>query len=71
MRRTLDNVQMAIVEAVYIYVIRKSIPKDIEHALIGILRKNASMYIYLGWLLYHWYPICSKDDEHLPKEYTD
>ena len=71
MRRTLDNVQMAIVEAVYICVIKKSLPKDIQNPLIGILRKNAYMFIYFGWLLHRWYPLYSKYDDHLLRKYTD
>ena len=71
MRRTLDNVQIAIVEVVYICIITKSLPKDIEDDLIGLLRKNAHMFIHLGKLLYRGYPLYSKYDEHLPKNYTD
>ena len=71
MRRTLDHVQMATVEAVYICVIKKSLPKDKGNALIGILRKNAYMFINFGWLLHRWYPLYSKYDDHLPRTYTD
>ena len=68
MRRTLDNVQIAIEEAVYICLIEKSLPKDIENALIGLVRRNAYMFIHFGWLLYRWYPLYSKSDEPLIKQ---
>ena len=45
--------------------------EDIENALIGILRKNAYMFMYFGWLLHRWYPLYSKYDDHLPRKYTD
>ena len=45
MRRTLDNVQIAIVDAVYICIIKKSLPKDVEDAVILLLRRNAYMFI--------------------------
>jgi hypothetical protein len=37
MRRTLDSNQIAIVEAVYICIIKKSLPKDLENALEPML----------------------------------
>ena len=69
-RRTLDNGQIAIVEAVYICIILKSLHKDLENELIGLLRRNAYMFIYFRWLLYRWYPLYSNYDDHLPKKYT-
>ena len=58
MRRTLDNGQIAIVEAVYICIIKESLPKDLEHDLIEhIYNLKQYMYIYLLlWLVYRWYP---------------
>ena len=46
MRRTLDNVHIVIVEAVYICIIKKSLRKDIEDDLIKLLRKNAYSYLF-------------------------
>ena len=63
--RTLNNIQIVIVEVVYLCVIKKSLSKDIENELIKLLRTNAYMYIYLLWLLYRWRPLYSKYDDHL------
>ena len=72
MRRTLDNDHTAIVDAVYICIIRKSLDKDLENDLVEhIYNLNIYMYIYLLWLLKRWRPLYSKYDEHLPKTYTD
>ena len=68
MTRTLDNVHIAIVEAVYICIIKKALPKYLEDDLIKLLRKNAFMFIYLGWLLYRWYRLFSKYADHLAKK---
>ena len=71
MRRTLDNVQIGIVEAVCLCIIKRSLSKDLENYLIELLRKNAYMFIYFCWLLYRWYPLFSKYDDHLLKKYRD
>ena len=58
------------VEAVYLCIIKKTVSKDMQHDLVELLRKNAYMYIYLGWLLYRWRPLFAKYDDHLPKTYA-
>ena len=58
------------VEAIYLCIIKKTVSKDMQDALVELLRKNAYMYIYLGWLLYRWRPLYSKYDDHLPKIYA-
>ena len=45
MRRTLDSFQITMVEAVYLCVIKKPVSKDMQDAIIELLRKNA--YVYL------------------------
>jgi RHH-type rel operon transcriptional repressor/antitoxin RelB len=40
MRRTLDNVQIAVVEAVCINVTKKSLPEDIENRLSALATKT-------------------------------
>ena len=62
MRRTLDNVQIAIVEAAYICIVKESLPKDLQDALTQhIYNLKQHMYIYLLWLVYHWYPLYSRN----------
>ena len=63
---SLDSYRIIMVQAVCLCIINKSLSKDLEDDLIGLLRRNAYMFIYLGWLLYRWYPLDSKHDEHLP-----
>ena len=70
MRRTLDNLQITMVEAVYLCTIKKTVSKDMQNVLVDLLRKNAYMYIYLGWLLNRWRPLYSKYEDHLPKKYA-
>ena len=68
MRRTLDNFQITMVEAVYLCMIKKTVSKDMQNNLVELLRKNAYMYMSLGWLLYRWHPLYSKYDGHVPKK---
>ena len=70
MRITLDNFQIAMVETVDLCIIKKPVSKDMQDDLVELLRKNADMYIYLGWLSYRWRPLYSKYDDHLPKKYA-
>ena len=68
MRRTLDNGQIAIVEAVCVCIIKKPFRKNIEDKLVEhVYNMNIYMYIYLLWLLKRWRPLYSKYHEHLPK----
>ena len=55
------------VEAVYLCIIRKTGSKDVQDDLVELVRKNAYMYIYLGWLLYRWRPLYAKYNDQLPK----
>ena len=59
MRRTLDNIQTTVVEAVYLCMIKKTVSKYIQDDLVELLRQNAYMYIYVCWLLYRWRPLYS------------
>ena len=59
MRRTLDNFQITMVEAVYLCIVKKTVSKYMQDDLVELLRKNASMYMYLCWLLYRWRPLNS------------
>ena len=68
---TLDNIKIIIVEAIYLCLINKSLFKDMEDDLVGLLREDAYMYIHFCRMLYRWYPLYSKYDDHLPKKYTD
>ena len=70
MRRTLDHFKITMVEVVYSCVIKQTVSKDMQDALVELLRKNAYMYIYLGWLLYRWRPLFAKYDGHLPTRYA-
>ena len=70
MRRTLEIVQITMAEAVYFCIIKKAVSKDTQDGLVELLRKNAYMYIYLGWLLYRWRPLYSTYDDHLPTKYA-
>ena len=66
MQRLNDN-EMTVVKAVYLCMIKKSIPKQLEDDLICyIYTKDARMYIYLCWLLQRWHVLFAKHDDHLP-----
>ena len=67
---SLHNIKITIVEAIYSCIIKKSLSKDMEDDLVGLLREDAYMYIYFCWLLFRWYPLYSKHDTHLPQKYT-
>ena len=47
MRRTLDNLQITIVEAVYVCTMKKPVSQDMQDALVELLRKNLYMYVHL------------------------
>ena len=68
--RTLDNFQITMVEAVYLCILKKTVSKDMQNGLVALLRKNAYIDIYLGWLLSRWRPFYSKYDDHLPTKYA-
>ena len=70
MTRTLDNLQITMLEAVYSCIIKKTVSKYMQDDLIELLRKNAYMYIYLGWQLYRWRPLFAKYDDRVPKTYA-
>ena len=70
MTRTLDDFQITMVEAVYLCIIKRTVSKDMEDHLVELLRRNAYMYIYFGWLLHRWRPFYAKYDDHLPTRYA-
>ena len=65
--KKLSNIEITIVEAIYLCIIKQSLPIDLEEDLIDyIYDRDPYMYIYLYWLKKRWHVLYAKNDDHLP-----
>ena len=65
--KRLSDIEMTIVEAVYLCMIKETLPLQLEDDLIEyIYKRDLYMYVYLVWLFQRWYVLFAKHKDHLP-----
>jgi len=68
MIRALSESQITETEAVYLCLFDRDMTLDLKMALvIRIHDVNYSMFAYLYWLVFRWYPIYATSKTHLPR----
>ena len=68
MIRALSESQITEVEAVYLCLFDRALTLELEMALIRrIYDVNYSMFAYLYWLVFRWYPFYATSKTHLPR----
>ena len=68
MIRALSENQITEVEAVYLCLFDGALTLELKMALIiRIYDVNYSMFAYLYWLVFRWYPIYATSKTHLPR----
>ena len=65
--KQLSDIEIVIVEAIYLCIIKESLPIKLEEDLIEyIYDKDLYMYVYLCWLIQRWYVLYARHKDHLP-----
>ena len=65
--KQLSDIEITIVEAIYLCIIKESLPIDLEEDLIQyVYDKDLYMYVYLCWLIQRWFPLYAGRKDHLP-----
>ena len=65
--KQLSDIEITIVESVYLCIIKQTLPIDLEEDLIQyVYDKDHYMYVYLTWLIQRWYVLYAKHKDHLP-----
>jgi hypothetical protein len=65
--KKLSDSEVIIVEAIYLCIIKKYLPIDLEEELIEyIYNTDPYMYVYLCWLKLRWHVLYAKNLDHLP-----
>ena len=65
--KQLSDIEITIVESVYLCIIKQTLPIDLEEDLIQyVYDKDHYMYVYLTWLIQRWYILYAKHKDHLP-----
>ena len=68
MIRALSESQITEVEAAYLCLIDRELTLELKMALIiRIHDVNYSMFAYLYWLVFRWYPFYATSKTHLPR----
>jgi len=68
--KRLADIEITIVEAVYLCIIKETLPIELEEDLIGyIYDRDMYMYVYLCWLLHRWRDLFAKHEDHLPRRF--
>ena len=67
MLRKLSRKVVVIVEALYLCIVKHSLPNHVQNALVHYMYySDMCQYIYLDWLLNRWYPLYAHSIDHLP-----
>ena len=65
--KQLSDIEITIVEAIYLCIIKGSLPIDLEEDLIQyVYDTDLYMYVYLCWLIQRWFPLYAGHKDHLP-----
>ena len=65
--KQLSDIEITIVEAIYLCIIKESLPIDLEEDLIQyVYDKDLYMNVYLCWLIQRWFPLYAGHKYHLP-----
>ena len=68
--KRLSDIDITIVEAVYLCMIKETLPLQLEDDLVEyIYKRDPYMYVYLVWLFQRWYVLYAIHKDHLPTRF--